>query len=871
MEGPSHEASVAAAALAAPTDDAEAGARYPSQAKTTTAKSGAVQLPGFAGGIVEASDRTRQFLMPAETPNLLCNWSPLNDSKMALVLNVCEEVWGSDPDAAATSSFCDLGCGDGRVVLQVCKAFPYSRGLGVDLNSELIKLASGTAKQRGLDDKCEFKVGDLAAVDLSRTSFVFLNLPPPALSLLLKKIFPKSGMRPGTVILSSDGPLLGGGKLLETLGLRRSHMDREGLYGYLWRGKDTFGKEVPRSLSPLGKCLSSHIMRFSIDARRDAKQVKSREAADRGREKKSTLDVGPSVPEDSVHEKVVQCLKGVYKQVCGGETCGFGHDYTEENLDTGNLQYGEVTYEGMGSLYSAIDLGPDDVFYDLGSGVAKLVLYVALRGKVASSIGIEVGNRRHALAEKACDVLTTELAGQAEEADASAPSCSKYSVVLGDVRKNCYKDVSVAVCTNICMEVTLMNRITDNLMKCASFRRIASIAPMPPHRRLKLVKTVTAACTWAKVSSWHIYDVLEPYAKSVSSLAKEGATPRGAKVPRIRPSASLSSLPASLQEAVAELDAEAAEKLGPPHVAIINEAIKASSSKMAQRLRSMVQDGKDVAADTANSRSTNATKPRARGYPDPKIIKMRCVATQGAFYRPQPNNIDDLGSDERQGIKCGELVQALERKGDWIRNANGWLPVVAEGGKKVLERIGPGGVGHGKPCIPTFGAKRTSQSKGATRVPAEPAEEDTAQKRKNDDEEAPEECWSQRDAADSCSAEVPEAPDQPLRMPKDWHERAAMMFRCIVPNGAVYRASPKMSDVNVIARESGEDKVVEYGVVITAFERRGEWVKTPCGWVQLAVDGKRQFERLTDSARTVVDTSRSRSTVASVGPMAAQG
>ena len=82
---------------------------------------------------------------------------------------------------------------------------------------------------------------------------------------------------------------------------------------------------------------------------------------------------------------------------------GFGSDVTEENIDRANMQclairtllildtlrYGEVTYQGMEKLYDALDLKKDDVFYDLGCGVGKLVLYVALRGGPQRSVGLE--------------------------------------------------------------------------------------------------------------------------------------------------------------------------------------------------------------------------------------------------------------------------------------------------------------------------------------------------------------------------------------------------------------------------------------------------------------------------------------------------
>ena len=46
----------------------------------------------------------------------------------------------------------DLGCGDGRVVLDVCRAFPAQRAVGIDLQAVLIDRARSQSKQQQLSD-----------------------------------------------------------------------------------------------------------------------------------------------------------------------------------------------------------------------------------------------------------------------------------------------------------------------------------------------------------------------------------------------------------------------------------------------------------------------------------------------------------------------------------------------------------------------------------------------------------------------------------------------------------------------------------------------------------------------------------------------
>lgn len=225
----------------------------------------------------------------------------------------------------------------------------------------------------------------------------------------------------------------------------------------------------------------------------------------------------PHKPGNS-HLAAVKYLNSAY---LGGGS-GYGGDHTCDsagNLDMNNLGYGEISVSGMEALYSALKIVSGDVFYDLGSGTGKLVLYVALRGEVASSSGLEVGERRHRLAEDACKKLRRELLRQAEGALDS--EVSSFCSVNGDVRKCLYNDATVAVVCNLCMDQHVQNRAVKNLVDCPAIRRIASTAPLPQHPRLSHDGTVPVCCTWAKVTKWHLYNVLPLVARS---RAQPGST-----------------------------------------------------------------------------------------------------------------------------------------------------------------------------------------------------------------------------------------------------------------------------------------------------------------------------------------------------------
>jgi SAM-dependent methyltransferase len=69
----------------------------------------------------------------------------------------------------------DLGCGDGRIVIAAARRFG-ARGVGIDLDPNLIQKAQATAVQEGVSDRVEFRVGNVLDADVSPASVVALYL-----------------------------------------------------------------------------------------------------------------------------------------------------------------------------------------------------------------------------------------------------------------------------------------------------------------------------------------------------------------------------------------------------------------------------------------------------------------------------------------------------------------------------------------------------------------------------------------------------------------------------------------------------------------------------------------------------------------------
>jgi len=94
----------------------------------------------------------------------------------------------------------DLGSGDGRIVIEAAKR--GARGLGVDLDPNLVKAATDNAQKAGVAARARFETRDIFATDLSQASVVTMYLLPDFNVKLLPRLL---RLRPGTRIVSHDG------------------------------------------------------------------------------------------------------------------------------------------------------------------------------------------------------------------------------------------------------------------------------------------------------------------------------------------------------------------------------------------------------------------------------------------------------------------------------------------------------------------------------------------------------------------------------------------------------------------------------------------------------------------------------------------
>ena len=95
----------------------------------------------------------------------------------------------------------DLGSGDGRIVIEAAKR-TGARGMGVEIDDNLVFTAKEAAKRQGIAGKVTFVQDNLFNVDVSKATVLTMYLLPHLNLQLRPRILGR--MRPGTRIVSHD-------------------------------------------------------------------------------------------------------------------------------------------------------------------------------------------------------------------------------------------------------------------------------------------------------------------------------------------------------------------------------------------------------------------------------------------------------------------------------------------------------------------------------------------------------------------------------------------------------------------------------------------------------------------------------------------
>jgi SAM-dependent methyltransferase len=95
----------------------------------------------------------------------------------------------------------DLGSGDGRVVIAAARNYG-ARGVGIEIDADLVRASVGNARQAGVAERVEFRHGDVFKAELGEATVVTMYL----LTSLVERLKPKllAELKAGTRIVAHD-------------------------------------------------------------------------------------------------------------------------------------------------------------------------------------------------------------------------------------------------------------------------------------------------------------------------------------------------------------------------------------------------------------------------------------------------------------------------------------------------------------------------------------------------------------------------------------------------------------------------------------------------------------------------------------------
>ena len=154
----------------------------------------------------------------------------------------------------------------------------------------------------------------------------------------------------------------------------------------------------------------------------------------------------------------------------------------------GHAQYGEITYDSAAHILEDLNLSRQDVFYDLGSGVGKLVMQAYMTTPVKRSVGVELSTTRHKIAE------TTRAQAATDD---HISNTRELTFLNQNINSANLSDVTVCFISGLTFPPQLIQGVMDRLSALDHPVKVISVLPLPEHKQFTLIKTYNLPMSWA--------------------------------------------------------------------------------------------------------------------------------------------------------------------------------------------------------------------------------------------------------------------------------------------------------------------------------------------------------------------------------------
>ena len=191
-------------------------------------------------------------------------------------------------------------------------------------------------------------------------------------------------------------------------------------------------------------------------------------------------------------------LRRLYRDEDGYELHGYELDPDDDarvRATNSSPTYGEIMPTATDRLIEHLGMRRDDVFYDLGSGVGKVVLHVAMRAPIRRVVGVELVRSRHRIARRVLDQV--KAAGLARAGECELRCADFMRTPMGDA--------TVVYTCSTAFPTPFMNELAARLARLCTGLRWVSTQDLDENPWFELEDVLRLDMSWRRKSKVHVY------------------------------------------------------------------------------------------------------------------------------------------------------------------------------------------------------------------------------------------------------------------------------------------------------------------------------------------------------------------------------